>query len=128
MWHLTNNVLPLYSTSNKFCTTFWRVFHWCHIPCQTFFNCHRFPNRIVTNWIWLFLQCGIWPLCVVNNWHIVPINQRRYQDWHSHHAQLVFQSPECFHTNIHRNKFRSKHWSLNSCLLIGQPRNWSIVQ
>ena len=121
-------VLPLCFTWNRFYTNVCQVVHWWHMLCQTFFHCHRFPNHMVKNWIWFFLQYGIWPLCVVNNWHIVHINQRRYRYWHSHHAQLVLQYPECFHSNLYCNKFRSKHWSFNSCLLLGQPSNWIIVQ
>ena len=98
------------------------------MSCQTFFHCLIFPNCMLTNWILLFLQFGLWSLCVVNNWHIVLINQQRSRDWHSHHGQLVLQSPDCFHSNICRNRFLCKHWSFNSCLLLGQPRNWSIVQ
>ena len=128
MQHITNKVLPLCFTWNEFCTNVWRVVHWWHMPRHTFLRCHRFPTCMVTNWIRFFLQSGIWLLCIVNNWHIVPINQQRSRYWHSHHAQLVSQYPEYFHSNHHRNKLRSKHWSFNSFLLLGKPSNWIIVQ
>ena len=128
MRHFTNKVLPLCSTCNKFCTNVFRVVHWWHMPIQTLFCWHRYPNHMVTNWISLLISRGLCTLCVVNNWHVVSINQLRSRDWHSHYAYLVLQSPECFHSNLHRNKLRSKNWSFNSCLLLGQPSNWSIVQ
>ena len=77
--HLTSTsmVFPLCFTWNNFCTSIYRFVHWWHMPLQTLLHCHRLPNHRVTNLILLFLQCGLWPLCVVNDLHIFPTNKLR---------------------------------------------------